>query len=55
MSHMVVVVTAVSVTQLQVTAVLERMGKHSTRMQVSQVGEWEGKDMIIWMDCLRML
>ena len=55
MSLMVVAVMVVYVIQLQATAVLELMETHSTRMRVSLVGEWEGKDMIIWMGCLRML
>ena len=55
MSLMVVAVMVVYVTQLQVRAVSGQMEMRSTRMQVSQVGEWEGKDMIISMGCLRML
>ena len=55
MSLMVVVVNLVYEIQLQAIAVLERMETRSIRMLVSQVGEWEGRDMIIWMGCLRML
>ena len=55
MSLMVVAVMVVYVVQLQATAVLGLMEMRSKRMRVSQVEEWEGKVMIIWTGCLRML
>ena len=55
MSLMVVAANLVYVTQLQVIVVLELMEMRSIRMLVSQVGEWVGRDMIIWMGCLGML